>query len=458
MGRTGVLQEIRMLRFEEIHDRFTKGRLSAAEAAEWLGVSERTFRRQRARYDDEGLSGLLDRRLGKVSPHRVPADEVERVVELYRTRYAGWTVKHFHEHLVERHGMGRSYGWTKSVLHASGLVRPAVKRSAHRRKRPRRPVPGMMLHQDGSRHLWVPALGRQIDLIVTLDDATSEIYSAFLVEEEGTASTFQGLLEVFQAHGLPCALYTDRGSHYFQTPDAGGKVNKATPTQLGRALAQLGVEHIAAYSPEARGRSERMFGTLQDRLVREMADAGITTLAAANRFLRRSIWPITTPASRWSRPSRARRSCRSAGPIWRTSCATRRSAWSATTTPCASSVWCFRSCPVRCAPTSSRPPCGSTATPTTASRCSMARAASAGIGPTAPPKPRRWRTSRRRDAMHRQAPTRTSMASARGDPQGRCAPLRGGLRPSLTATARRCPAKRRSGRRDGPADRTEGYQ
>jgi transposase len=286
MGRTGVLQEIRMLRFEEIHDRFTKGRLSAAEAAEWLGVSERTFRRQRARYDDEGLSGLLDRRLGKVSPHRVPADEVDRVLDLYRTRYAGWTVKHFHERLVERHGVGRSYGWTKSVLHASGLVRPAVKRSAHRKKRPRRPVPGMMLHQDGSRHLWVPALGRQVDLIVTLDDATSEIYSAFLVEEEGTASTFQGLLEVFQAHGLPCALYTDRGSHYFQTPEAGGKVDKTTPTQVGRALAQLGVEHIAAYSPEARGRSERMFGTLQDRLVREMADAGITTLAAANRFLR----------------------------------------------------------------------------------------------------------------------------------------------------------------------------
>jgi transposase len=286
MGRTGVLQEIRMLRFEEIHDRFTKGRLSAAEAAEWLGVSERTFRRQRARFEEEGVMGLLDRRLGKVSPHRVPADEVERVLDLYRTRYAGWTVKHFHERLVERHGVGRSYGWTKSVLHASGLVRPAVKRSAHRKKRPRRPVPGMMLHQDGSRHLWVPVLGRQVDLIVTLDDATSEIYSAFLVEEEGTASTFQGLLEVFQAHGLPCALYTDRGSHYFQTPDAGGKVDKATPTQVGRALAQLGVEHIAAYSPEARGRSERMFGTLQDRLVREMADAGITTLAAANRFLR----------------------------------------------------------------------------------------------------------------------------------------------------------------------------
>jgi transposase len=285
MGRTGVLQEIRMQRFEEIHDRFSKGRLSASEAAEWLGVSERTFRRQRARFEEEGLAGLLDRRLGKASPHRVPADEVERVLELYRTRYTGWTVKHFHERLADKHGVKRSYGWTKSVLHAAGLVRPAVKRSAHRKKRPRRPVPGMMLHQDGSQHLWLPALGRPVDLIVTLDDATSEIYSAFLVEEEGTDSSFRGLLAVFQAQGLPCALYTDRGSHYFHTPEAGGKVDKDTPTQVGRALAQLGVEHIPAYSPEARGRSERMFGTLQGRLVNELADAGITTLEAANRFL-----------------------------------------------------------------------------------------------------------------------------------------------------------------------------
>jgi transposase len=285
MGRTGVLQEIRMQRFEEIHDRFSKGRLSASEAAEWLGVSERTFRRQRARYEEDGLCGLLDRRLGKVSPHRVPADEVERVLELYRTRYTGWTVKHFHERLVDKHGVTRSYGWTKSVLHAAALVRPAVKRSAHRKKRPRRPVPGMMLHQDGSQHLWLPGLGRPVDLIVTMDDATSEIYSAFLVEEEGTDSSFQSLLEVFQAKGLPCTLYTDRGSHYFHTPEAGGKVDKDTLTQVGRALAQLGVEHIPAYSPEARGRSERMFGTLQGRLVNELADAGITTIEAANRFL-----------------------------------------------------------------------------------------------------------------------------------------------------------------------------
>jgi transposase len=285
MGRTGVLQEIRMQRFEEIHDRYSKGRLSAAEAAEWLGVSERTFRRQRARYDEEGLSGLLDRRLGKVSPHRIGADEVDRVLDLYRTRYTGWTVKHFHERLVDKHGLTRSYGWTKSVLHAAGLVRPAVKRSAHRKKRPRRPVPGLMLHQDGSQHLWLATLEHPIDLIVTLDDATSQIYSAFFVEEEGTDSSFRALLDVFQAHGLPCSLYTDRGSHYFHTPEAGGKVDKTTLTQVGRALAQLGIEHIPAYSPEARGRSERMFGTLQGRLVHELADAGITTIAAANRFL-----------------------------------------------------------------------------------------------------------------------------------------------------------------------------
>jgi transposase len=285
MGRTGVLQEIRMQRFEEIHDRYSKGRLSAAEAAEWLGVSERTFRRQRARYDEEGLSGLLDRRLGKVSPHRIGADEVDRVLDLYRTRYTGWTVKHFHERLVDKHGLTRSYGWTKSVLHAAGLVRPAVKRSAHRKKRPRRPVPGLMLHQDGSQHLWLATLEHPIDLIVTLDDATSQIYSAFFVEEEGTDSSFRALLDVFQAHGLPCSLYTDRGSHYFHTPEAGGKVDKTTLTQVGRALAQLGIEHIPAYSPEARGRSERMFETLQGRLVHELADAGITTIAAANRFL-----------------------------------------------------------------------------------------------------------------------------------------------------------------------------
>src|SRR5579875_4200805 len=285
MGRAELLREIRKMRFLEVYERCRARRLSYAEAAETLGVSERTFRRMRGRFEAEGEAGLIDRRVGKPSPHRIGAAEMARVVALYRERYPGWTVKHFHERAQQRHGLLASYGWTKSVLHAAGLVRPAVTRSAHRKKRPRRPLPGMLLHQDGSRHLWLPALERQIDLIVTMDDATSEIYSAVLVAEEGTASSFRGLAEVIGRHGLFCSLYTDRGSHYFHTPKAGAAVDENTLTQVGRALKQLGIAHIPAYSPEARGRSERMFATLQDRLVRELADAGIDTIAAANRFL-----------------------------------------------------------------------------------------------------------------------------------------------------------------------------
>jgi transposase len=291
MKRTEVLQGVRQMRFEDIHDRFRRGRLSGVEAAEWLGVSERTFRRLRVRYEAEGSAGLLDRRLGKMSAHRIGADEVDRVTTLYSERYSGWTVKHFHERAQAKHGVTASYGWTKSVLHACGLVRPAKQRSAHRKRRARRPLPGLMLHQDGSRHLWLPGLERQIDLIVTMDDATSEIYSIFLVDEEGTASSFGALREVIGGHGLFCALYTDRGSHYFHTPKAGEPVAKGVLTQVGRALAQLGIRHIPAYSPEARGRSERMFATLQDRLVKELADAGIATIAAANRFIAETYLP-----------------------------------------------------------------------------------------------------------------------------------------------------------------------
>ena len=291
MKRTEVLQGLREMKFEEIHDRFRRGRLSATEAAEWLGVSERTFRRWRGRYEADGPVGLLDRRLGKMSPHRIAADEVARIVSLYRDRYAGWSVKHFHERAVGQHGLAASYGWTKSVLHASGVVRPAPRRGAHRRRRPRKPLPGLMLHQDGSRHLWLPALGRQIDLIATMDDATSELYSAFLVEEEGTWSSFAGLREVILRHGLFCSLYTDRGSHYFYTPAAGEAVSRTVLTEVGRGLQQLGIRHIGAYSPQARGRSERMFQTLQERLVRELADAGIDTIDEANRFIADTYLP-----------------------------------------------------------------------------------------------------------------------------------------------------------------------
>ncbi len=249
-----------------------------------LGITERTFRRWCHRYEEGGEAGLLDRRLGRASGKRVPVDQGEQVEALYRNRYSGFTAKHFHKHLVRDHNFNWSYTWIKAFLQSKGLLAQAKRRGAHRRKRPRRPLPGMMLHQDSSRHAWIAGLDA-LDLIVTMDDDTNTIYSAFLVPEEGTASTFQALLEVFGQHGLPPSLYTDRGSHYFHTPEAGGPVDRQRPTQVGRALAHLGVEHIAAYSPQARGRSERLFQTLHDRLVKELALAAISTVEAAARFI-----------------------------------------------------------------------------------------------------------------------------------------------------------------------------
>ena len=279
-----------MKKFRDVLSRWERRELSQLEAAEVLGCSERQFRRYRDRFEEDGLDGLADRRLGARPATAIDSGELQRMLGLYRTIYTGWNVKHFHEHGVRDHGFSWGYTWTKTQLQAAGLVVRAKKRGAHRRKRERKPWEGMMLHQDGSRHAW---LGGQpeMDLIVTMDDATSTVYSAFLVEEEGTMSTFQGLAQVCTEHGLPSSLYTDRGSHYFFTPEAGGKVDKTQLTQVGRALKQLGIEHIPAYSPEARGRSERMFGTLQDRLVKELALAGIADVATANRWIKATFLP-----------------------------------------------------------------------------------------------------------------------------------------------------------------------
>jgi hypothetical protein len=274
-----------MKKFRDVLSRWERKELSAMEAGELLGCSERQFRRYRVRYEEDGLAGLTDKRLGRASVKRVPVDEVAWMLDQYRTYYQGWNVKHFHEQLQKRHSFGWGYTWTKTQLHAARLVERAKRRGAHRRKRSRKPCEGMMLHQDGSRFAWLAGQA-ELDLIVTMDDATSTIYSAFLVEEEGTASSFCGLLETMTERGLPSSLYTDRGSHYFHTAKAGEAVDKDCPTQVGRALRHLGIEHIPAYSPEARGRSERMFGTLQDRLPKELKLAGISSIEAANRFLR----------------------------------------------------------------------------------------------------------------------------------------------------------------------------
>lgn len=291
MDRAKVLEGLRMMKFEAMAERWERGGLSQAEAAEILGMSERNFRRWYGRWLEEGDAGLSDRRLGRPSPRRMPETAKAELCRLYRERYADHTVKHFHEQLVKRHHYRLGYTVTKLALHAAGLVRPAARRSAHRKKRPRRPLPGMLLFQDASTFAWLPGTDRQLDLVVTLDDATSAIYSAILVEQEGTRSSFLGLAETIAAQGLFCALYTDRGGHYFFTA-AAGKVDKSRLTQVGRALKQLGIEHIPSYSPEARGRMERVFRTLQDRLPKELRLAGLgaadapADLAAVNRFLR----------------------------------------------------------------------------------------------------------------------------------------------------------------------------
>jgi hypothetical protein len=271
------------MRFEEAYAGWQAGRLRQEEAACLLGVCERSFRRYIDRYQEAGLEGLIDRRMAQVSGRRAPVDEVLGLVELYRGRYAGWHVRHFHSWYLRTHGGARSYSWVKNTLQAAGAVERAKGRGKHRKRRERAPMAGMMVHQDGSTHEWVPDV--QWDLIVTMDDANSEHTSMFFVEEEGTASSFHGIGQTIAAKGLFAMLYTDRASHYFHTPEAGGKVDKQQLTQVGRALAQLGIQHQAAYSPEARGRSERAFRTHQARLPKELALAGIRDIEAANHYL-----------------------------------------------------------------------------------------------------------------------------------------------------------------------------
>jgi len=292
------LQEVRMKRFQEAYDGWQESRLSQEEAARILGVSDRTFRRYVERYDDGGMEALHDQRITRASHRRAPVDEVMTLTERYRARHTDWSARHFHT-WYKRDGGTRSYTWVKTRLQEARLIKKAPRRGAHRKRRERAPLPGMILHQDGSTHEWVP--GQVWDLIVTMDDATSEHYSMFFVDEEGTRSSFRGVGEVIRAKGLFSSLYTDRGTHYWHTSEAGGKVDKNNPTQFGRAMAQLNIGMIPAYSPEARGRSERAFRTHQDRLPKELAFYDITDMEAANRYLQQTYLPAYN--TEFSQPS-----------------------------------------------------------------------------------------------------------------------------------------------------------
>lgn len=277
------------MRFEDVFSRWQGKRLTQEEAAQLLGVCDRTFRRYIDRYEENGLEGLVDKRMSEVSHLKAPVDEVLRLETLYRDHYDGWNVQHFHERYRDHHQGERSYTWVKNQLQSAGLVKRGKRKGAHRQRRERAALAGMMIHQDASTHQWVPDVSW--DLVVTMDDATGKIYSAFFVDEEGTLSSFRGVRETLEAKGLFSSFYSDRGSHYWHTPKAGGKVDKTNPTQFGRAMQQLGIQMIAAYSPQARGRSERMFKTLQDRLPNELALHRITTMDQANRFLKETFLP-----------------------------------------------------------------------------------------------------------------------------------------------------------------------
>jgi transposase len=292
MKKAKVREEVLKMRFEEINDRYQKGQLTTEEASELLGMSISSFYRKRDRYEEEGFEGLKDRRLRKHSPLKAGDAEVQRITRLYADKYRGFNVKHFHEFACREHELRYGYTWTKNQLEKAGLIRRSKRGGDHRLRRDRRPMAGMMLHQDGSTHDWIPGLGHKVDLIVTMDDATSLITSAFFVLQEGTESSLKGLQDTIEHYGLFCSLYTDRGSHYAYTPEAGGKVDKGTLTQVGRALRQLGIHHIVAYSPQARGRSERLFGTLQGRLPKELELKGISTLEEANCYLKEVYVPL----------------------------------------------------------------------------------------------------------------------------------------------------------------------
>jgi transposase len=277
----------RAMKIQEVILRAIGKRITWWQAAEIIGISDRQMRRWKRRYERCGYDGLFDRRRGKPGPRRVPLETVERVLGLYREKYFDLNVRHFHEKLGEEHGLRLSYTWVKLALQGAGLVAKRRGRGKHRKRRARRPLPGMLLHLDGSRHRWFQD-ERWYDLLVLLDDASSEIYYAQLVEEESTRTVLQVLREVVEQRGLFCALYSDRASHFFLTPKAGEPVDHERLTQVGRALRELGIQMIPAYSPQARGRSERNFGTWQGRLPQELRLRRITTVEEANRFLRQS--------------------------------------------------------------------------------------------------------------------------------------------------------------------------
>lgn len=274
----------------EVIQKALKGELNWVQAGVVLGVTARHLRRLRDAYERFGIPGLRDRRTGRRMPTRLPPKTVAELCRLKRDVYPDFSVRHFHQFATEKHKIRVSYTWTLTVLQAHGLVEKAPSRGKYRRKRERRPMVGMMVHLDASTHEWIRGLPRQ-DLVVALDDADGRILFARFFEQEGTWSTLVALEHVLRRHGRFCELYTDRGSHFCRTEKAGGPPTLEHDGQVPRVLKTLGIRQILARSPEARGRSERAFGTLQGRLPQELRVAGVTTYEQANAYLDKVFIP-----------------------------------------------------------------------------------------------------------------------------------------------------------------------
>jgi transposase len=281
----------RAMRMQDVILRAVSGEISWFAAADILQMTPRNLRRWRERYERWGYNGLVDQRRCP-SKHRVPMAELERVLRLYRERYAGFNGRHFHEIARREHGVTLSYSYVKQALQQAGLLPKRKPRGRHRRRRAPRACFGELLHRDGSRHPWLALVpDARATLITVVDDATSALLYAQLWPHETTLAVMHALAHVLRTEGLPMALYTDRAGWAFFTPKATGPVDKTRLTQVGRALHQLGIEHIPAYSPQARGRSERLNRTVQGRLVNELRVAGIRSIDAANRYL----WDVYVP-------------------------------------------------------------------------------------------------------------------------------------------------------------------
>jgi hypothetical protein len=296
----------RMMKLQDVILKAMAKKINWLEAAEIAGVTDRTMRRIRDRYQEFGYNGLMDRRSGQHSFHRVPMAAAEEVLRLYREVYFDLNIRHFHEKLRDEHKIELSYTWVQLALQGAGLVTKRRKRGPHRRRKPRRPLPGMLLHIDGSKHRWLND-DRWHDLIVILDDATSEIYYAQLVEEESTQTVMAGLREVIENKGLFCALYSDRGSHFFVTMKEGEKVDKHRPTQVGRAMQELGIQMIAAYSPQARADPSAVSEPGRAACRRSYDWRGSRPWKVPTRFCATGTSGSSTPGSASRRRKKARR-------------------------------------------------------------------------------------------------------------------------------------------------------